>query len=132
MSVTTPQFTGENIGHALKNLTGDVTRKLAESRYKCDDTACTLIAISGTPVTDVVVDVEYGGFTVSAEGGWAPYVFSVVAGSLPPGITLDPDTGAVEGTPTEAGEFAGIVIRATDSLSTFDDLDAFAITVATE
>jgi hypothetical protein len=132
MSLATPQFNGENIGHAQMNLTGDVVRKLSESKYKCDADACTLVSITGTPVTTVVVDAAYTGFTVEAEGGWSPYVFSVASGALPPGITLNPTSGAVAGTPTEVGAFEDIVIRATDALGAFDDLDAFTITVAAE
>lgn len=38
-------------------------------------------------------------------GGIAPLTFSVVGGALPLGLTLDPGTGQVTGTPTVAGTF---------------------------
>ncbi len=42
---------------------------------------------------------------LSATGGVAPYTFSIVSGSLPPGLTLNPSTGAITGTPTTYGSY---------------------------
>jgi hypothetical protein len=49
-------------------------------------------------------------------GGLGPYTFSVVSGSLPPGLTLNPDTGAIKGTPTTAGTYS-FTVRVADSTS---------------
>jgi hypothetical protein len=48
-----------------------------------------------------------------AIGGTYPYVWSVISGSLPPGLGLYPN-GVVQGTPTQLGSFP-FVIQATDS-----------------
>ena len=40
--------------------------------------------------------------TVTATGGTGSYVFSVSAGSLPAGLTLNAATGVISGTPTTA------------------------------
>lgn len=53
--------------------------------------------------------------TISAMGGNLPRSFSLVAGSLPPGMTLAP-SGLLSGTPTTAGDFS-ITVRVTDSTS---------------
>jgi hypothetical protein len=42
-------------------------------------------------------------YTPSVSGGVEPYNWSVSSGELPAGLTLDPSTGTIQGTPTEAG-----------------------------
>jgi hypothetical protein len=71
------------------------------------------LAIAGTPPGGTV-GVSYG-FCFSASGGTPPYSFAIVAGSIPPGTSLDPATGCITGTPTAAGTFC-FTIEATDSV----------------
>jgi large repetitive protein len=40
---------------------------------------------------------------VLASGGSPPYAWTISAGSLPPGLTLDPVSGDISGTPSQAG-----------------------------
>lgn len=49
---------------------------------------------------------------LSATGGAAPYRYS--ASGLPEGLAVDPDTGAVAGTPVSAGTYA-VTVRAVDA-----------------
>jgi large repetitive protein len=52
--------------------------------------------------------------TASASGGTAPYSYSVSAGALPTGLSLDSSTGAIFGTPTASGSFS-FTLTATDA-----------------
>jgi hypothetical protein len=53
--------------------------------------------------------------TITASGGTAPYGFAVTAGTLNAGLSLDPLTGVISGTPTGPGSSA-FTITATDDL----------------
>src|SRR6185436_7853673 len=61
-------------------------------------------ALSCVAATTGQVGVAYSSSLV-ATGGVAPYTYSIVAGSLPTGLTLNSSTGAITGTPTTAGSF---------------------------
>lgn len=62
-------------------------------------------------------------------GGKAPLSWSVGSGALPAGVTLNPSTGVVSGTPTEDGEFS-VRFRATDMLGFRADSNVVAFDVA--
>ena len=60
------------------------------------------VQMSCEPLPDGTECVAYSADILSVEGGTAPFTWSVVGeGTLPPGLTMDPDTGAITGTPTE-------------------------------
>lgn len=91
-------------------------------------TATATLTISGTPTTPVDEGDSYS-FTPTVTGGVAPFSFSITAGSLPAGLSLNASTGAITGTATPAGSSTGIVLRVTDAASATADLGPFSITV---
>jgi len=70
--------------------------------------------ITGTP-GDGTVGTAYSA-TLVAAGGTAPLTLSQASGTLPPGLTFDPATGVISGTPTTAGVYH-FTVQLTDSSS---------------
>lgn len=85
--------------------------------------------IAGTPVLTATEDAAYTGFTVTATGGGGTNVFALV-GTWPAGISVNSSTGAVTGTPTEAGTFDDLSVKVTDADSKVDQLPTFTLVVA--
>jgi len=72
-----------------------------------------LAIATASPLPDGTVNVAYNQ-TITATGGIQPYTWSIAAGALPPGLSLNPATGAITGTPTAAGPFS-FDVTVTDS-----------------
>jgi hypothetical protein len=56
------------------------------------------------PTAQATVGTAYNAVS-TVTGGTAPYVFSIGAGSLPPGLTLNSTTGSITGVPRVAGNY---------------------------
>ncbi|WP_433046960.1 putative Ig domain-containing protein [Dactylosporangium sp. CS-033363] len=69
--------------------------------------------VNTNTLPDAVVGTAFAQ-TLSAGGGSAPFTWSIVAGALPAGLSLNPATGELTGTPTAAGT-ASFTVRATDA-----------------
>lgn len=72
-------------------------------------------AINGPVSLGGVKDAPFS-YQMNATGGVPPYTWSVIAGALPPGLTLTPATGLLAGTPASAGSFT-ITVQAADAMS---------------
>ena len=101
----TPSATGE---YKFNATVTDLTGKAADSQAlaivinKSLDITTPTSAI-GAPGT-AQVGQAYS-FTFTGDGGTAPYSWSIIGGSLPIGLVLDPNTGIVAGTPISNGVF---------------------------
>ena len=51
----------------------------------------------------------------SVSGGYTPYVYGIVSGTLPTGVTLNTSTGLVSGTPTTLQSAASVTFKVTDA-----------------
>jgi len=90
--------------------------------------APTALAISPAALAAATFKAAYLA-TLTASGGTGAITWSVVAGRLPYGVTLDPASGVLSGMPTEVGAFA-FEARALDSNWEGDsDTAAFTLSV---
>jgi hypothetical protein len=76
------------------------------------------LAISTSSLPGGTVSTAYSA-SLAATGGAPPYAWSLVAGGLPPGLSLNGQTGAISGTPTVAGTFA-FTVQVADAQSPAD------------
>ena len=94
------------------------TVRLADSANQSATRALN-ISVAGAPITISTTDLPGGrvgdGYsqTLAASGGAPPYNWAVTAGTLPPGLNLNP-AGQIAGTPTTSGDFT-FTVRASDS-----------------
>lgn len=89
--------------------------------YNPKDTSCRGLILAETAPTAANLCAPYS-FTFQATGGKTPYTYSVASGALPAGLSLNPATGQVSGTPQLSTANAGVAtqnialrIRVTDS-----------------
>ena len=77
--------------------------------------ALTLASITASAYTTVPFS-----WTPSTSGGFTPYSFAIVSGSLPAGLSMNPGNGAVTGTPSASGG-ASFTMRMTDAQGYYVD-----------
>ncbi|MGA8300564.1 MAG: putative Ig domain-containing protein [Terriglobales bacterium] len=71
------------------------------------------LAITTTSLATGVLGAAYSQ-TLTATGGVPGYQWTIVSGSLPPGLTLNASSGTISGTPTATG-ISGFSVKVTDS-----------------
>jgi Putative Ig domain len=74
------------------------------------------VSILTTSLPDGSVGIPYSALLLGI-GGFMPYTWAVISGSLPPGLTLNSSTGNISGIPTTPGTFT-FTIQLTDAHGT--------------
>src|ERR1017187_1510820 len=72
-----------------------------------------LVITTSSPLPAGTVSAKYAQ-TLKATGGAVPYTWALSGGSLPAGLSLNPATGAIGGTPTASGA-VNFIIQVTDA-----------------
>jgi hypothetical protein len=104
------------------------TTRVGSQAFTLTINAAGTLTVSPTSVPNGTVGTAYS-VTPSATGGSGSYTFSVTAGTLPSGLSLNAGTGALSGTPSGTGTF-NFTLTATDSAnSSLTGSRAYTLTV---
>jgi len=111
------------------NLTYNATYTVRDNANRTANKTCPIVVkdrlsiTTASPLPFGIRGFPYPGKTgaptvsINATGGWPPYNFQRVAGLLPDGLSINPNTGVISGTPTKTGTFK-FTIRVKDSCET--------------
>jgi hypothetical protein len=122
----TPAIAGDTTD--LRVRATDADGRTATSDAFSIATSAPLVVFGTSPAYGDVGVAYSAAFTAS--GGTSPYVFSLSAGALPAGLSLDATTGRIAGTPTAAGMSSGLQVAVVDAIGTRVASQVFAIAVA--
>ncbi len=108
-------------------MVADTKMDSGSQRYTVNIKGDPVTITTGSPLPGGQVGNPYS-HNLAASGGSPPYKWSVTAGALPGGISLDPASGSLSGTPTAAGNFT-FTVQAVDTNGTSGS-KAFTLAVA--
>jgi len=135
-------WTSSNTGVATINSSGLATAIAAGSTTisavlsgKTGGAALTVqaspLAVTTSSLPAATLNAAYSA-TFTASGGTPPYGWSITAGSLPDGLSLNSTTGVISGTPTAAASFSFTVQAVDSSTSAQTATKSLSITVAVQ
>ena len=83
--------------------------------------------VDATPPATASVGTAYPAYTFTAQA-WPPPIYTVAVGSIPPGMSLDGNSGVLSGSPTAGGTFT-FQVEAANSQAPSTQTDPITITV---
>ncbi|MFA9389022.1 MAG: sugar-binding protein [Prolixibacteraceae bacterium] len=104
---------------------GYVLQRLSLNAYGNDpanwEAVAAGVSINGYDLAQGIEGVRYSRM-LNASGGLTPYTWSIISGSLPTGVSLDPTTGRISGIPTAKGAFT-FIVEVTDAQNETDEFE---------
>jgi hypothetical protein len=122
-AITGTPTTAGSVTFTVKVADSEATPATATQSYTVN--ILSALTITTTSLAAANIGVAYS-TTLTATGGTAPYTWAITTGSLPAGLTLNPATGAITGTPTAAGTF-NFTVTVTDSATNVAQIRGHAV-----
>jgi hypothetical protein len=103
--------TGKISGTPTAAGTYSFTAKAVDANGSSDTATCTIVVVAPVNLECAACGASKGivgkaySASFSVSGGSGTYTFSIISGSLPPGVTLTGATGKLSGIPTAAGTY---------------------------
>jgi len=129
LNATTGEISGAPTASGTSNFTVQVTDSApspASATQSLSITITSPLIITTSLLPNGSVNVAYS-TTLQASGGTGPYSWSISAGSLPGGLSLDANTGVISGTPTTS-EKSSFTVQVVDA-STLSTTQPLSITI---
>lgn len=127
----TPTVAGTTSGLVLAAASGGQSAQTNAFSVVVQAAPTSNLAVSYPASTTVIANMAGQSVQPSVTGATGSVSFVRTAGSLPPGMSLNPASGVISGTPSSgAASYANLSVRGTDSVKSSDSAP-FAITVAT-
>jgi hypothetical protein len=113
---------GEVSGFPAANGSWNFKLRVTDGNAAKDERAFTItVTVRALVIADAAVPESKVGqpfnLQLNASGGIPPYRWRLLEGSMPPGITFNPDTGLISGSPTQEGTFTFTMLIA-DTVAT--------------
>lgn len=130
LNPSTGVVSGTLNGTSYGNLTFGIRATDAAGNQRVGDYVqpyANVISLSAAGLPNGSVGANYGAQQLAVSGGFTSKTYSVISGSLPPGLSLGLGTGIISGTPTAAGSYP-VTFRATDGVGSADSAKTIVIT----
>jgi len=102
--------------------------KLSKTTPQMIESGTKHVKIETSSLPNGAVNVSYNA-TLTADGGAAPYTWSIDKGTLPAGLSLDSGTGIVSGVPTASGDYTFTAKVSDNSTPVKGDKQRYTITI---
>ncbi len=112
----TATYATANVVFSVQDAKGVVANTTSTVSFTVGAASATITATANTTAQSLTVGTAMASFSpLTPSGGATPYTYSISSGTLPTGLSLNPSTGAVTGTPTATYSTANVVFSVKDA-----------------